>query len=335
MDRLRESPLVRFGLVSEAEARQLLADDEIYAAVLLPPGFSDRLRNGEPATARFLFADFNAAQRVQQEVEAVMSRTSATAGAAQVALQTATELASLTEGEREALLSSALESAGAELERPPVAIRVETATSLEGTGQWANFTGPRQSSPGMVVMFGMTTMLGVAVVLVQERRMGTLRRLLITPASRGSILAGKFVGALWLGLAQTAVLTLFGQLAFDVPYGNDPLALAVVVLAFSLAIVSMGLFFATLMRTEEQAGNTMVGVSMAMAALGGAWWPIAITPSFMQTLGHLFPSAWAMDAFQAIILRGGTLAEVWQESVILLAYAAAFFALAVWRLRFE
>jgi ABC-type Na+ efflux pump permease subunit len=66
-------------------------------------------------------------------------------------------------------------------------------------------------------MFGMTTMLGVAVVLVQERRMGTLRRLLTTPTNRSSIVAGKFAGALSLVLVQTAILILFGQLAFDVP----------------------------------------------------------------------------------------------------------------------
>jgi len=108
-----------------------------------------------------------------------------------------------------------------------------------------------------------------------------------------------------------------------------------VVLAFSLAIVSMGTFFAALVRTEEQAGNIMIGAAMAMAALGGAWWPLTITPSYMQTLGHLFPSAWAMDAFQDIIILGGGVAEILPETGILLAYAVLFFALGVWRLKFE
>jgi len=94
-------------------------------------------------------------------------------------------------------------------------------------------------------------------------------------------------------------------------------------------------WFATLVRTEEQAGNIMVGAAMVMAALGGAWWPIAITPKFMQTVGHLFPSSWAMDAFQAIILQGATIGEVLPQAGILLGYAILFFALGVWRLKFE
>ena len=187
----------------------------------------------------------------------------------------------------------------------------------------------------MVVMFGMTTMLGVGIVLVQERRMGTLLRLLTTPASKASILAGKFAGTFMLGLLQTAILILFGQIVFDVPWGRDPLALTVVVFAFSLAVVSLGILFATLVQTEEQAGNIMVGASMVMAALGGAWWPITITPRWMQTLGHVFPSAWAMDAFQAIIMQGATAGEVLPQAGILLGYAVVFFALGVWRLKFE
>ena len=74
---------------------------------------------------------------------------------------------------------------------------------------------------------------------------------------------------------------------------------------------------------------------MAMAALGGAWWPIAVTPPPMQALGHLFPSAWAMDAFQAIILQGATASDVLLETGILLGYAVLFSALGVWRLKFE
>ena len=106
----------------------------------------------------------------------------------------------------------ALAAAREKLDPPPVGVEIEVATQLEEENEWANFTGTKQSSPGMVVMFGMTTMLGIAIVLVQERRMGTMRRLLTTPASKASILAGKYVGIFALGLLQTAILIVFGRL---------------------------------------------------------------------------------------------------------------------------
>ena len=333
---LGESQVVRIELVSEEDARKLLDDDQVYAVVVLPAGFSQALMEGKKVEAAFLFSNLNASQRVQGEIQAVMSRIGAAVAAAQIAVDEAETVAGFgSHAEQEDYFAAALVAAGEWLAPPPVGVELEIATGLDNEDQWADFTGPRQSSPGMVVMFGMTTMLGVGIVLVQERRMGTLRRLLTTPASKASILVGKLAGMFALGLLQTTILIVFGVTVFNVPWGRDPLALVVVVFAFSLAIVSLGMLFATVVRTEEQAGNIMIGASMAMAALGGAWWPIDITPPPMQTLGHLFPSAWAMDAFQAIILQGATASDVLLETGILLGYTVLFSALGVWRLKFE
>ncbi len=336
LDVLGESKVVRVELVPETEARQMLDDDEVYAAVVLPAGFTEGLMDGQPAEATFIFSDFNAAQRVQEEIQAIMSRVGAAVAAAQTAVDEAEIVAGFGDAaERRAYFEVALSAAEEKLDPPPVGVETEVATALETEDQFANFTGASQSSPGMVVMFGMTTMLGVGIVLVQERRMGTLRRLLTTPASKPSILIGKFIGTFLLGLLQTAILIVFGLIVFDVPWGRDPLALVAIVFSFSLAIVSLGILFATLVRTEEQAGSAMTGAAMVMAALGGAWWPITITPSWMQTLGHVFPSAWAMDALQAIIMQGATIGEVLPQTGILLGYAVVFFVLGVWRLEFE
>jgi len=336
LDILDESEVVRVELVSEDAAREMLDDDEVWAAVALPAGFTKGLMDGRAVEATFIFSDLNASQRVQGEIQAVMSRVGAAVSAAQTAVEEAEMVAGFgNAAERQDYFESALAAAREKLDPPPVGVETEVATQLEGEDEFANFTGASQSSPGMVVMFGMTTMLGVGIVLVQERRIGTLRRLLTTPASKASILIGKLSGTFMLGLLQTTVLIVFGLVAFDVQWGRDPLALVVVVFAFSLAIVCLGMLFATLVRTEEQAGNIMVGAAMAMAALGGAWWPITITPPFMQTLGHFFPSAWAMDAFQAIILQGATFSDVLPQAGILLGYAAVFFALGVWRFEFE
>jgi ABC-2 type transport system permease protein len=52
-------------------------------------------------------------------------------------------------------------------------------------------------------------------------------------------------------------------------------------------------------------------------------------------VGHVLPTAWAMEGFQNLVLRGLGLSAVLLPAGLLLAYAAAFFGLAVWRFRFE
>ncbi|MBM4423255.1 MAG: ABC transporter permease [Chloroflexi bacterium] len=63
--------------------------------------------------------------------------------------------------------------------------------------------------------------------------------------------------------------------------------------------------------------------------------PLEYTGATFSAIGHLMPSAWAMDGFQNIIVRGLSIQAVWQPVGILLLYAAAFFGLAVWRFRYD
>ena len=197
-------------------------------------------------------------------------------------------------------------------------------------------SGTNQSSPGSLVNFGLVSLLlSSAIVFVNERVNGTLRRLVTSPISIFTLLTGKIAGPVVMGILQTLLLVGIRQWVFGVAWGRSPLALAVVALSFILAGVSIGIFLSTLVRTSDQAVSIMIGTSMMLAALGGAWWPLEITPRFMQQIGHLLPSAWAMDGFQSVILRGAGVAEVAQPTLILLGFAVVFFTLGIWRFRYE
>jgi ABC-2 type transport system permease protein len=47
------------------------------------------------------------------------------------------------------------------------------------------------------------------------------------------------------------------------------------------------------------------------------------------------PTAWAMDGFQNIIVRGMGLSSVLLPAALITAFGAVFFALAVWRFQYE
>ena len=53
----------------------------------------------------------------------------------------------------------------------------------------------------------------------------------------------------------------------------------------------------------------------------------------MRAVGHLFPQAWAMDAFIALIAKGATVSGIALQLAVLAAFAAVLLALATWRLR--
>jgi ABC-2 type transport system permease protein len=66
---------------------------------------------------------------------------------------------------------------------------------------------------------------------------------------------------------------------------------------------------------------------VAMAAIGGCWWPITIEPTWLQNLAHLFPTAWAMGAFNDLMLRQRDLGSVLPKIGALLGFGVAYLVL--------
>ena len=61
---------------------------------------------------------------------------------------------------------------------------------------------------------------------------------------------------------------------------------------------------ANLARSEAQLSAIAVIATMSLAALGGCWWPIEVTPSWMQDLAIYLPTGWTMDAMHQLINFG-------------------------------
>ena len=72
-----------------------------------------------------------------------------------------------------------------------------------------------------------------------------------------------------------------------------------------------------------------------MSSLGGCFVPRFVMPATLKAIGLITPHAWALDAYQDLIVRGYGVAEVLPKVCVLAGFALVFFALGVWRFRFE
>lgn len=172
-------------------------------------------------------------------------------------------------------------------------------------------------------------------VFVSERLGGTLRRLMITPNRKGVIIGGKTLGRFILGMIQMVILVGFGALVLKVNWGSDPLALAVMLVAFGLAGTAFGVMLGAFARTRNQAGSLSVMFSMLLSALGGAWWPLEITPAVYQSTVKVLPTTWAMTGLTDVIVRGKGVVQILPTAGILLGFALLFFVIGIWKLKYE
>lgn len=172
-------------------------------------------------------------------------------------------------------------------------------------------TGFEQTIPGTMVMFTLLVLVtSGAVLLVIERRQGVLRRLAATPIRRGSVVLGKWAGKLALGLVQVAFAMLAGTVIFGMDWGPSFGAVCLVMATYAGFMASVGLLVGCVARTEGVAVALGVLAANVLAALGGCWWPIEVTPPWMQRLALFLPTGWAMDALHALISFGAAPATV-------------------------
>ena len=209
----------------------------------------------------------------------------------------------------------------------PAAVRYVT-TKADTTEISGVQNGFGQSVPGMGSLYVIFTVLAGTSALLRERRQWTLQRLAAMPLTKVQILGGKILAYFSLGMIQYGVVFAVG-LAVGVDFGNAPLAMVVIMMAFALCMTALALALATRVTSEGQANGLRNLIGLTLAPLGGAWWPLEIVPRFMQRIGHLSPVAWAMDGFHDLIFNQGTFVDILPEVGVLLAIAVVLFGIGV------
>lgn len=318
-------------------AAESVRDGDLAGAVIVPVGFGEQALAGEkPRLTVIVDQNTPAGQTASSAVQAAMTRL---LGAVETARLSAEAFEARegfeSEAARRVYLDEALALASEAWLRPPLTVAVEQSGAAAEQGEEISPNVYTQSSPGMIVQFVVFGLNTSAMVLVLERRSRTLQRLLTTPITRTQVIAGHVLAMFLVVFLQQALLVAFGQLAFGVDYMREPLAILLVMVTLALWVASLGLLIGAMSKSEDQVIMWALMAMFVFSALGGAWFPLDVTGKTFAAIGHLMPTAWAMDGFQNIVLRGLGLSSVLLPAGILLAYAVAFFALAVWRFKFE
>ena len=336
---LAVSDVIRPVVLAGNEAGQVgdeVRDGKQAAAVIVPMGFSQQALAGEEVNLTVIIDPGNPAG--QTAANAIRAATTRLLGAVETARLSAESLASqetfADEAARQTYLSEAVTLATEAWHNPPFSVNVRKSGAAEEEESSVS-NAFAQASPGMIVQFAVFGLMVSAMVLVLERQSGALQRLLTTPITRTEIIAGHVLAMFIVVLLQQAILIAFSQLVFGLDYMREPLAILLVVVTLAFWAACLGLLIGAVSKTEDQVMMWALISMFVLSAMGGAWFPLEFTGKTFAAIGHLLPTAWAMDGFQNIVMRGLGINSVLLPAGILLAYGLAFFGLAIWRFRFE
>ena len=208
-----------------------------------------------------------------------------------------------------------------------------------GAVEVVNFYNPERRAavntvPGLVGMIlTMTMVLFTSIALVRERERGNLEMLIATPVSPWELTVGKILPFVGIGLVQTTVVLVLGDVLFDVPLRGSLLELYLAALVFITANLSLGIFISTLTRTQFQAMQMSFFTFLPQILLSGFMFPFAGMPKAAQWIAEFLPLTHYLRITRGIMLRAAGMGELWNEALWLLVFCAILLALSVSRIQ--
>ncbi|MFN8189212.1 MAG: ABC transporter permease [Nocardioidaceae bacterium] len=148
-----------------------------------------------------------------------------------------------------------------------------------------------QVAAGMATFFLFFTVQFGVLGLLEERRVGTLPRILAAPVPPWQVVASKVLVSLAIGLASMTFLVLFATLLLGASFGS-PLGVGLLVVGGVLAAVSTASFVVGTARTAEQAGAIQAGVALVLGILGGSFFSMARSGGIAAVATKLTPHYW-------------------------------------------
>lgn len=338
---LQAEVLILEELANAAQTEQQIADGDAAAAIVIPADFSSKIDTGEPVEVLVI------QDPTQMEAAEIV------AGIANQAMAEIGVLGELRYGIHAVLAQSPdYDQAPPELveaieaqtlgvmwtqvqqmrQEPVIAVKGEPVAGAEEVEPWDPIT---YYIPGFTVAFAFFLIGQMAMTLLREKEEGTFRRLLVAPMPRASIVSGKMLAYLIVIFLQVIILFTVGYTLFKMPLGQSPVALLLLTLALGLAATSLGMVLGSLCRTSQQADRLGMVTGFVLLALGGTILPLFRSEGLMGTLSRLTPSAWAIEGYMGLVADNWTLMQTLPNILIVFGFAVVFFAIAVWRFKFE
>lgn len=306
IERLRAKEGLQVTLLSLDDANARLQRSDILVVALIPEDFSEKLESGWPTTITFRQRG-NGGMEGQIATGMVRSEADALSQEMQVERQVRASLAG--KGIAGDHIRTTVEGL---LQRERSAPTVEVIESTIGGA--VNLV--HLFMPGIMSMFILFAITLGSRALVEERKKGTLERLLTTQLSIGQLYAGKLVAMVARGFVQVLVLLTLAGLVFRLFTPLSFVNMLVVSLVFVTAASTLALVIGSVSRTDDQATSISVLFTMATVMLGGAFFPIP-SESILNVISKLSINTYINTAYKTLMSGDGALADVTIELLIL------------------
>ena len=305
------------------EARQMVVDGEVKAAIILPTNY-DNLTDPQAKNVQIYVdsSDQMATTAVVPATQALFNEISKELGIQKLEMmnsQTApiqvqsTNVTGPASTNQVIDFNSIINSINFQIDK------------LYGDIKYIDFLVPAVLA--MTVMF--SCMFGMGESIAGERERGELARLFMTPTSVTTVVGGKIISKLITETGRALILIVAAILLFGIVIKGSMLLTLLLLVLGALCFVGFGIMVSARVGTQEDYMQMVMPFTMPMMFVSGVFYPTETMPWIFQKIAYLVPLTYINDAMRTVMLKGGGIGDIWMDIVVLLGFTALFFGLGV------
>ncbi len=155
-----------------------------------------------------------------------------------------------------------------------------------------------------------TAFAGLAILLINRRESGVLKRVRGTPLPAATYLAAVLTSILLVFVIETILLVVLAVTMFDAHVPDRLGSTAVLVVGGAAAFAALGIAVASLIRNADAAAAAVNGIYLPMAFLSGSFFSPEAFPGFLQAIGNVLPLTYYIDVVRDVMVEDRA---VWDE----------------------
>jgi ABC-2 type transport system permease protein len=168
----------------------------------------------------------------------------------------------------------------------------------------------------------------IGLRLREEQLTGTLETLAAQPIRSWQIALGMAGWPFAFAIVRGVVYLIIAATLLHVDVSHASWVGAVIVLlAAGLALLGLGVALGAVVIVFKRGNNVVGFVSLALGFAGGAFFPLAVLPGWLEFIGKLLPTRFVFDGMRTALFQGAGWGE---DTLVLLAYSVIGLPIALW-----
>ena len=183
-------------------------------------------------------------------------------------------------------------------------------------------------APGVIIMTVLFSSAFSGFATLMDIDAGILSKMLATPVTRVSIITGRVIATVLVGVIQALIVFIVATIMGVHVATGTPGVLLILLLASLLGIgfsaFSNGL--ALLLRRQETVMAVINLITMPLMFMSSMMMPPQSLPHWLDTVRHFNPVDYAIVGARNLMLTGYVWSDLWKSLVVLCAFAAVMVA---------